>query len=216
MKKMYVNVSGLVLSCLILLGCQLNSEEVIVAEKEAGADVKKIPDKEATIYPYGEVYSRETIEAELQAIEKGYEPPAGVEERIELLEQYRSMMEDELLFVVSQFFPIKLPRPICPPRPVRDCRAEPETVNLTYFSLTVFCEDPDIIEASITTEEGVYAELAETSFNGKEATLRFEVVQPELSELESLLFVKTGILIEGELRETVINMQVYQGIFMSE
>ncbi len=216
--KTLTSLTSILLFLIISFGCQLNSSET--SPKPATLKAELNSDKAATTeesYPYGEIFSLATIEAELLAIEMGFVPEIGVEDRLELLNYYLELAHSGVFMVVSQYNPIRrpvLPMPICPPKPKHNCRV-PKTF-ISEFSLTVYTENPDIVSSQITTAEGTLAEMSTLEFDEKfnMATVRYNEINPDLKNLESEVSLTTGIPINGDLEEVTIAMEVMADAFL--
>lgn len=153
-----------------------------------------------------EIYSLASLELELEAIGKGYVPPEGVEERLALIDLYIEYAK-EGLFVVNPIRPV--PMPVCPPKPRRDCVGI--AGGLEYLTLKVFCERPAVVSSEIYTSKGLLAVAADVEFDNKykQASITYEVVNPELTRLPSVIEVTTYAL--GE--ELGVQAQVAGDIF---
>ncbi len=215
--KTLISFTSILLFLIIIFGCQLNSSETSPEPATLKAELNY--DQAATAeesYPYGEIFSLATIEAELLAIEIGFVPEIGVEDRLELLNYYSELAHSGIFMVVSRYNPIKrpLPMPICPPKPKHNCRV-PKTF-ISEFSLTVYTENPDVISSQITTAEGTLAEISTLEFDEKfnKATVRYNEINPDLKNLESEVSITTGIPNNDDLEEVTIAMEVMADAFL--
>ncbi|WP_185152559.1 hypothetical protein, partial [Fulvivirga aurantia] len=170
--------------------------------------------EEQEVYTIAEVFSAETAEAELKAISEGFEPEIGVEKRVSILENYMQWSEEEMYIGVAPVRPIgPMPKPVCPPRPRNDCKY-PRIIT-QKLELLVYCEIPDMINASIETKEGTMAVIGNIEYNEKynEAVISFEVINEDLLHHEAMVYVTTGIFSDGEPKELQVKAAVAEGIF---
>ncbi len=201
---------------IFIAGCELNSNE-IETQLFKSEDVRKTSKAgvEETSY-YGEIFNHQTIQAEFDAIGGGFEPEIGVEERATLLNYYEELADDEMYLVMSTLvpiFPIDMPFPPCPPDPRRDCRIP--HIDLSSFTLSVFCQNPEMVSSSITTEEGILAELNGVEYDEQYqmALITYNLVNADLTHLSSSVNITTGVVMDGKEQEVVIEMPVVGEIF---
>lgn len=220
MKEIYSLLSFLMMG-LIMASCELNSNQTLTEQlalkgpasygEEAG-DVCPEP-----VRAFAEIFSDMTIAAELNAIEEGYIPEIGVEERLELLSYYEHLHSEEKSMVLFRGRPIRpgkpRPKPACPPMIISDCVYC--GAPLASLTLEVYSDQPDMISSEIITEYGLLAALASTEYNEqfKTAYLTYEVVNPDLKAFVSQVIVTNGVAEGDEIVEITMEMTLAAGIF---
>ncbi|TRX59373.1 hypothetical protein FNH22_09400 [Fulvivirga sp. M361] len=154
MKNTHFNMMILLSIGLGLFGCQLEGDQIFEKNRLKtdylnGEELSQT--SEEAPYPFGEMYSIETIKEEIRAIEKGFVPDIGVEERLQILEEHMEFAELKLFLVVTRsLLRPKLRKPICPPRPRGDCRNDRDMIDLDQFEMVLFSNEmPENIEGII-------------------------------------------------------------------
>ncbi|UII21201.1 hypothetical protein [Fulvivirga ligni] len=193
--------------CLVVAmsSCELAGDEgdkLVSYEKEIIPTTKY----EEEAYETVEIFSNESIEAEFKAIKNGFVPAIGVKARIEILKYYKELAASDIFMVIVR---PKVPRPVCPPKPLTDCmipRMELEQTLFTFFTPEVYKQNLKVL---LSAKGEQVAAVSEVDVNKDTMMVLFtmKTIHPELTSRSLALKVA------AEGYESIISAEMGEDTF---